>query len=280
MNILISTTTNWNEGDDIIRFGVQNILKKIFHNTPNYIHYDRNPNNMIDYPHNQNMKEGLLGNFMNNPIDWGVIDLVVLAGSPEWLHHPLTPIYEGLSEHPNIPLWAIGVGYSEPEFLLELTEQEKRVLKRPSTLIISRQQELSDRIETLLKKVTYTLPCPALFCFDEFPEKTKKFIHCPAHDLNELYQYEQKTFFNSDPHSLLKYIGKHEKIVTTRLHGFIAAISSGASAKLISDNFRVKEASKLFNEVTESNPTTIKEFKEKTLTNYINIIKHFYDKAS
>jgi len=105
MNILISTTTNWNCGDDFIRMGVKNILKHIFPKTPNYIHYDRNPNNMVNYPEDQSMKQNLRGTFMNNHIDWEIIDLVVLAGTPEWLHTPLEPIYNGLATRPHIPLW-------------------------------------------------------------------------------------------------------------------------------------------------------------------------------
>ena len=99
---------------------------------------------MVDWPSNQNLLPNHGGNFMNKP-KWEDVSLVVLAGSPEFLHHPLAPIYEGLVNHPEIPLWAIGVGYTEPQFVLPLTDAERIVLKRESTLIISRQKELSER---------------------------------------------------------------------------------------------------------------------------------------
>lgn len=275
MNILISTTTNWNVGDNFIAFGCKNILKHIFPTTPNYIHYDRNPNNMIDYPHDQRMKKGLRGNFMNNPIDWNLIDLVVLAGTPEWLHHPLEPIYEGLIDHPEIPLWAIGVGYTEPNFVLPLTDAEIKILKRENTLIITRQQELSDRLGPILEKKIPSLPCPALFCFEDFPEKTKE-LYFASHSLDSFHGNE---YFSSDSFDMLSYIGSCKNIISGRLHATIAGISAGANAKLINDSFRCKEAIKPFEEVIESNRAEITAFKVKHLSNYINIIKEHYDKS-
>jgi hypothetical protein len=272
MNILISTTTNWNPGDFIILKGVKNILKHIYPDA-NYINYDRNPNNMIDWPNNQNMKCGLHGNFMNNPINWSIIDLVVLAGSPEFLHHPLAPIYEGLADHPEIPLWAIGVGYSEPQFMLPFTEAEKIVLTRENTILIVRQQELSNRLQDTLHIPVTTLPCPALFCFESFPKKTNKMMaYMGCHSLQEL---DENMYFSSDPYDMLNFIGSHHHIISERLHAVIAGISSGAWAMLENPNFRTAVAVQLFDPVLEShNPDHIQEFKNKHLTNYLNILKN------
>lgn len=275
MNILISTTTNHNCGDDFIRIGCKNILKHIFPTTPNYIHYDRNPNNMTNWPDNQNMKSGLQGTFINNPIDWSKISLVVLAGSPEFLHHPLTPIYEGLLGHPEIPLLAIGVGYTEPYFVLPFTEAERVVLQRESTLILTRQKELTQRLFVELSKPSYPLPCPALFCFEDYPEKTKGTLlpHQIAHSLEEL---TDETFFSSDPYDMLNYIGSHKFVTSNRLHGAIAAISSGACVTLENESFRATSAVELFQEVMQSGRSEITPFKTRILNNYINIIKQHY----
>lgn len=278
MNILISTTTNHNPGDDFLRIGVKNILKHIFPETPNYIHYDRNPNNMVDWPYDQNMKAGLRGTFVNTPIYWKDIDLVILAGSPEFLHHPLTPIYEGLVDHPEIPLWAIGVGYSESQFVLPLTDSEIKVLKRENTLIITRQQELTDRLTDILEKEIFTLPCPALFCFEKFPEKTKGTL-TPYQISHSLEEMTEDTFFSSDPYDMLNFIGSHRYVTSNRLHGAIAGISAGAFVTLDNGSFRAQSAIKLFDEVIQSDPTTIAAFKTKTLNNYINIIQNHYDQT-
>lgn len=270
MNILISTTTNWNPGDDFIRIGIKNLLKHIYPDA-NYINYDRNPNNMIDWPHNQNMKHGLHGNFMNNPIDWSIIDLVVLAGSPEFLHHPLTPIYEGLVNHPNIPLWAIGVGYSEPEFMLSFTDAEKTVLQRENTLVIVRQQELSNRLQDALHIAVTTLPCPALFCFEHFPEK-KYYTYSGCHSISEL---DEDKYFSTDANDLLNHLGSCQYVTSERLHAVIAGISAGSYCKLENQNFRTQEAIKLFEPVLECYDTNIiQEFKNKTFNNYLTILKN------
>jgi len=278
MNILISTTTNWNCGDDFIRIGVKNILDHIFPFTPNYIHYDRNPNNMVDWPNNQKMTYYLHGSFMNGPILWEMIDLVVLAGSPEFLHHPLAPIYEGLADHPEIPLWAIGVGYSEPKFVLPLTDSEVKVLSRESTLIIVRQQDLAVNIAATLKEWhgMYIQPCPALFCFETFTKKTRGTLmpHQIAHSLEEM---TEETFFSSDPYDMLNFIGKYKYVTSNRLHGAIAGISAGAFVTLENDSFRAQSAIKLFDEVMQSDQAAITTFKTRTLNNYINIIQPYYE---
>ena len=275
MNILISITTNWNCGDDFIRFGVKNILKQFFPNA-NYIHYDRNPNNMVDYPDNQTLKHGLRGNFMNNPIDWSVIDLVVLAGTPEWLHHPLEPIYDGLMKHP-VSLWAIGVGYTEPEFVLPLREEEINVLKRSTTLVITRQRELSARLEYWFDINAHTLPCPSLFCFENYPEKTKNTLSYTSHSIAEI---GGNSYFDSDPHEMLRYIGQYRRVISNRLHGTIAAISSGANVTMENDSFRCREAIKLFEDVMETDRHYITAFKTRIFNDYYNIINKHYAKTS
>lgn len=273
MNILISTTTNWNPGDDFIRIGVKNLLKNIFPNA-NYIHYDRNPNNMVNWPHDQNMKFGLHGNFMNNPIRWELIDLVVLAGSPEFLHHPLAPVYEGLVDHPEIPLWAIGVGYSEPHWLVPIKDNEKEVLGRKNTLIICRQYDLSERLIDLLHKEVFTFPCPALFCFEKFPEKTRDTVRWNlVHSLEELKN--PGTYFNSDPYDMLNFIGSHRSVISKRLHGAIAGISSGAYTTLQNGSFRAQAAIKLFEDVMESTPGKIAQFKIENLLKYYKTLHEY-----
>lgn len=274
MNILISTTTNWNPGDQWILKGCKNILKHIFPQA-NYIHYDRSPNNMIDWPNDQNIKSGLRGTFMNNPIEWSKIDLVVLAGSPEFLHHPLAPIYEGLASHPEIPLWAIGVGYTEPYFVLPFTDAETKVLTRESTLIITRQKELTKRLFIELRKPSYPLPCPALFCLEDYPEKTRGTL-LPNHIAHSLDELTDETYFSSDPYDMLNFIGSHKFVTSKRLHGAIAAISSGAFTTLENDSFRAQSAIEMFKEVMESSRTEITPFKTRILNEYITLIKKHY----
>jgi len=184
-----------------------------------------------------------------------------------------------LVNHPNIPLWAIGVGYSEPEFLVPFTNAEREVLGRESTLIITRQKELVQRLYRELGKPSYSLPCPALFCFEKFPEKTRWTLtpQTIAHSLEEM---TPSTYFDSDYNEMLNYIGSHRFITSKRLHGAIAGISSGAFVTLMNDSFRCKSAIELFDEVMQTeDKTAIYDFKKRTLNDYTTILKKHYDQT-
>ena len=114
------------------------------------------------------------------------------------------------------------------------------------------------------------MPCPALFCFENFPVKTNKDYN-GVHSIEEL---KDGLFFSSDPYDMLYYIGSCEKVVSDRLHAVVAGISSGAYSKLQNDTFRCVEAIKLFSCVLDSNKSKIEKFKIETFNNYIKIIKN------
>ncbi len=287
MNILISTTTNWNPGDDFIRFGVQNLLKGVFNN-PTYIHYDRNPDIV-------NLQKQT-SNVMNADIKWDMIDLVVMAGSPEFLHEPLKHIYDGLYEHRHIPLLAIGVGYAFPSNNIVLTEKEKTVLSRDNTFIITRQYDLKDTLAGLLNKEIHTLPCPALFANDEmicmpYIERPLiiRQIHTGLHAIkiedlvemdnivNKEKQYSvcsycvdefkvYKGYYNPDVKELLKYICSHKRVITNRLHGGIVALGKSSEVTFINSSYRIIKALEPFNQY-EIAPYTYKL----SVSDYLNI---------
>lgn len=274
MNILISTTTNWNPGDDFIRYGVKNLLTDYFKKEINWIHYDRNP----DFFKKDEWEMGAdhKSNCMNNPIDWSIVDMVVLAGSPEFIHGPLKPLYDGLVNYPKIPLLAIGVGYSDPMENIKLTKNEYDVLSRKNTLIITRQEDLQDKlIELLTPKIPiYCLPCPALFAAENMTPKVwqDKTLYIPqsyeGNQAIELKDYEElgnmdglnsdtlchyiedfKTFggyYSSEPLDLLKKIIQYPVIITNRLHGGIPALAKSAQVTFINTSNRVQKALKPF----------------------------------
>lgn len=285
MNILISTTTNWNVGDDFIRLGVQNLLDEIYPNA-NYIHYDRNPNNMISFPDNQLLEKKKVGNVMCGSIDWNIIDLVVLAGSPEFLHEPLLPIYEGLLTRPEIPLWAIGVGYTYPTLLKRLCAAEKNVLARDSTKIICRQKDLQETLSSYLNKQVNLLPCPAIFCskiVSHSFEREKLYIldtfetdtsdgHIAVASLDTL-KTNRKAYFDTDYNRYLNNIWKYKTVISQRLHGAIAALSNGSYVDCIGDSFRVQAAIEQFYPILKCNdPDKINQFKTHYKKEYLKIL--------
>jgi hypothetical protein len=287
MNILISTTTNWNVGDDFIRMGVRHLLDEIYPDA-NYIHYDRNPNNFISFPDNQTPKKYQLGNIMTGTIDWESIDLVVLAGSPEFLHEPLQPIYEGLLTRTEIPLWAIGVGYTYPQLLKRLTVAEKTVLCRPTTKIIVRQHDLKKILsEQGVTNEINVLPCPAIFCNGEYGSKhTKDTLYIIDENnvpLNgsiatasiDFFKSNKKIglFFDSDPYRFLNKIRQYKKVYSHRLHGAIAALSCGACVDCMGVDYRIKAAIELFNPILQcTDRYKILYFKTETKQQYLKIL--------
>lgn len=302
INILISTTTNWNPGDDFIRYGVKNIVKQIIKEPINWIHYDRNPDYFVDYPSDWRMSKNHHSNVMNNNIMWDKIDLVVLAGSPEFLHGPLEPIYEGLSYYSSIPMLGIGVGYSEPNWTEPLTDKEISVLKRQNTLLIVRQEDLQKRLQKELSMYSECLPCPAIFCGEitnksketllirqgtkgKHPiskkdfESTKPFAKNADWLVHFVDEITDHTKFSSDPREVLDIISKYRKVYSNRLHGAVAALAFGSNVKLINTSHRVNEASKLFNPIWEtSDVEKIKDFKKSLLEKYKISITQFLKK--
>lgn len=266
MNILISTTTNWNPGDDFIRYGVKNLLNSLYYDI-NYIHYDRNP----DYfkPGIWEMGTGHKSNVMNSNIDWSMINLVVLAGSPEFIHGPLKYIYDGLALNPHIPLLAIGVGYSFPVNNLQLNDNEKTVLSRDNTLIITRQYDLRDKLGDLLSKEVHCLPCPALFAHnkDMRGDQYSKLaiLQSPAGNqslseedkLNTIFNIEDSdilvhyiqdlkswpfAYFSTEARDLLLRIIQYKEVLSNRLHGGVVALGAGSSVTFVNSSNRVQKA--------------------------------------
>lgn len=299
MNILLSTTTGWNIGDEFIRYGVKFLLEQKYQNIT-YIYYDRNPDYFVDYPGNWEMGSGHFSNRMNNNIQWDIIDMVVLAGSPEFLHGPLTPIYEGLQKNPHIPLLCIGVGYSNP-VIAALTDAEKEVLSRDSTVIIARQPGLE------LPKKPIVLPCPALFChdyllhdrqfLDDFPHKPigvvvsapegnqrispETYKHVINIDGDKLvhyiddYVYLQKrgikAYYNPEPQEFLTKLWEYKEVHTSRLHAGVAALSAHNKAIFYHNSHRITQALIPFVPVFMGNKS-IYEFKDETIRAYLDIL--------
>ena len=86
MNILFSTTRQWNPGDEIILHGVLNLMKATVGEFNPIIwnrHPSINPNNM-----------NLDNSFSVLRHDLSAIDYVVIAGSPEWLGGRLHALYK------------------------------------------------------------------------------------------------------------------------------------------------------------------------------------------
>lgn len=169
MNVLFSTTRQWNPGDEFILLGCINLLKSVGLDF-NPIIYNRNPQ-IRRKGHAKRLKfldqwlfKGNIAPFLDNSIKDSAqgehIDLVVFAGSPEWRGKRLAPLYQKIIDN-NIPVIILGIG-SNRAFSFNakhFTENEMKVLS--SARLITCRDELTHK--GLQEVGAYLLPCPALF---------------------------------------------------------------------------------------------------------------------
>jgi hypothetical protein len=92
----------------------------------------------------------------DTPIDF--IDMVIFAGSPEWMGGRLYPLYKKILEH-NIPTTFLGIGSGVKFEYSKVSDVYGEVLKK-SKLIAVRDEYTYNQLKELNPNY---LPCPALF---------------------------------------------------------------------------------------------------------------------
>jgi hypothetical protein len=174
-NILISSTRQWNPGDEFILLGARRLLEATVGTGPNYLLWNRNPDLFVDRWKDPQLRPGFLTNSSMEP-SLDLVDLVVLAGTPEWFGRPVERIFRELLRYPTVPLIALGVGGAGHGFALN--PQEREVLQRENSLIICRNPVLAQEINDQLGSTkAVVLPCPALFCSPADIPRTLESFH-------------------------------------------------------------------------------------------------------
>jgi len=293
MNIVVSSTESWNLGDQLIRIGALKVFESIYGSNHRYFLFNRNPD--------VNNKPNLVGNYLTiNEIRTTPIDVLLIAGSPDWYSNSYMHLFPIIKER-NIPVIALGIG--SPFQYISLNTLEQEIYNRNNTMVIARDYN----VQKYLPKAI-TLPCPAFFCADEKHSQMNKqgtgyIVQCnktinqsskidfseKKNDANLITIYKDeaiffhKSVYSFDVHHLLNNISKYEKIISTRLHGVIGALSSGTQACLITDpqNARIIETQKPFGTllpivhdkkdlsgVVYPSKEQILEFKDKTWNQY------------
>ena len=180
-NILISTTRQWNPGDEFIMMGILNIMSNIIGENFNPIIYNRNPdirgganfrnttrNYRFSYSWDRKSFKGKGGlhelfrighydNSWKDDMNIKNIDLAIFAGSPEWYGKRLESMYLAI-EKGDIPSLFLGIGTGSEISFLQSDDMVSKVLMK-SKLITVRDKET----ECLLKQYgAKYIPCPAL----------------------------------------------------------------------------------------------------------------------
>jgi polysaccharide pyruvyl transferase WcaK-like protein len=175
-NILLSTTRQWNPGDEFIALGVTNVLKSIIGDF-NPIIFNRNPeirqpamylnplrkSSYSDsrYPSKRKieafLRVGFLDNSFKDEMDSGFIDMAIFAGTPEWQGARLKGMYNAILKY-DIPTVFLGIGSGSAFKVSSIKDLYKTVLEK--ALLITVRDELS--MENLAPLNPLSLPCPAL----------------------------------------------------------------------------------------------------------------------
>ncbi len=193
LNILFSTTRNWNIGDDFILFGILNLFKSLL-NHINPVIYNRNPNlhelrtvfnRLVDLEKDGTYQKinfyttlkPFLPHYDNSwfeHIDIGIFDLIVFAGTPEWLGGMVQPLTSAILEK-DIPTLYLGIGSFEgiaPLTLDKIPSQDRTLLEK--AYLITVRDETCKKILSPLK--LKQLPCPALFAADNSQQHQRTII--------------------------------------------------------------------------------------------------------
>lgn len=173
MNIVFSTTRQWNPGDEFILLGCMRALRLagldfnpiIFNRNPQ-VRRTRRVNRWL-----QGLDRRLGGRFapfldnsLKDDTDFRCVDLVVFAGSPEWRGLRLAPLYRQIAQH-GTPTLFLGLGTNRPfDFSREHFSQDELALLRAARLVTCRDNATTAALSPVAAR---HIPCPALLCCDE-----------------------------------------------------------------------------------------------------------------
>lgn len=181
-NILLSTTRQWNPGDEFILHGCVHILNQLFGDQINPIIYNRNPdirsggsklNNCyktVEKTYHWDTLsfkgKGLIGEYLKigqydnswkDNMNCHNIDFAIFAGSPEWYGRRLRQMYKTI-EQGKIPTAFLGLGAGDSVDFKRSDPSVYRVLSQ-AKIITTRDMAT----ESLLQNYgAVYIPCPAL----------------------------------------------------------------------------------------------------------------------
>ena len=157
MNIVFSTTRQWNPGDEIIRSGIRRILDEVLGTNYNAIIFNRNPDVRLGFSgsEGQNCSKGFFENSLKPTHDADFVDLVVFAGTPEWCDVRNYDLYRHVLEW-NIPVLILGAGGGANLY----SEEYRRVIERAKLLTVREKDTLAAAKRAGFPALA--LPCPSL----------------------------------------------------------------------------------------------------------------------
>src|ERR1017187_1969175 len=115
LNILCSSTRQWNPGDEWIALGIRRLFRTLYpERVVNWILYDRSPDCFLEPWAASARRPHLLGNSYQPGEELPAVDLVVIAGTPEWLGPQLEPLAR-IRHTSGAPVFYLGIDYPSTE---------------------------------------------------------------------------------------------------------------------------------------------------------------------
>lgn len=250
MNIVFSTTRQWNPGDELIFRGVKNLIpeKHIF------IVYNRHP--FLERKQNGDNSYAL-------GIGDEIIDHVIFAGSPEYHSEASEDLYN-LIENQKVPFSYIGVGgkpltagrpYSKAVISIgrDLKAGDlpgSKVLPCPAILA---NKNFDLKIKTKKEKIGFVFQSNEKYIcsvstelyFDtvEYINKYKPLVICHNYmDYVKAYCHGWKPFYSSDPLDYDKVYSSLDLVISTRIHGSGWAANYAVPSVTIAHDWRAQTA--------------------------------------
>lgn len=181
--MLISTTRQWNPGDEFISFGIQRLLQEVLGEF-NPVIFNRHPDIRPEYSWRNPLRRkrwtqrvrsirslrfkrlvdafvrfDFRDNSFKDDTDGGAVDLVVFAGTPEWYGARVEPLNDFILRS-RVPTLILGIGSGISLTLDHLGDRTRRVLAHARMISVR-----DESTEVLLKDYSPArLPCPALLC--------------------------------------------------------------------------------------------------------------------
>jgi polysaccharide pyruvyl transferase WcaK-like protein len=179
MNVVFSTTRQWNPGDEFILMGTEYLLEKVV-GRYNPVIFNRNPQirrarkydliKAVDNALGKDFAEKFLDNSVKERMPLDYADLAVFAGSPEWRGLRTKKLYSSIKEY-NIPTLFMGLGTSGPfEYNAENFSEDERYAFDNAKLITCRDEVCYKGLQPI---GAHHLPCPALFSSPSYREVKK-----------------------------------------------------------------------------------------------------------
>jgi hypothetical protein len=272
-NILVSSTKQWNVGDEFIFYGIKNLLLECYNEPVNFYLHNRNPDiNKIE--------STTIDNSITCQNDLDFFDIFLFAGSPEWYGKRFKKLFPKILES-KLDILMLGIGCGDTKY--KFSANEKRIIKK-AKLITTRDYKAYEVITEISKNPVYCLPCPSIFSARSFKDVTgggkigvciqsdtpdtihkidlKSYnrivkminrlikegydVELILHYASEYDRFQQfKSIINysmntEDYHAIYR---KFDLVISSRLHGGLFAYANGIPAILINDDKRCIGAS-------------------------------------